>query len=65
MFEMKLTDIGEGITEGTVDTVFVKVGDSVSADQPVLSVQTDKVTADLPSPVAGKVVTILLQRETS
>ncbi|GAK03156.1 dihydrolipoamide acyltransferase component of branched-chain alpha-keto acid dehydrogenase complex [Geomicrobium sp. JCM 19037] len=58
MFEMKLTDIGEGITEGTVDTVFVKVGDSVLADQPVLSVQTDKVTADLPSPVAGKVVNI-------
>ncbi|EZH66837.1 hypothetical protein DH09_02535 [Bacillaceae bacterium JMAK1] len=60
MFEMKLTDLGEGIHEGTIDTLYVGVGDVVSVDQPVIAVQTDKVTADLPSPVAGTIKDIVV-----
>ncbi|MBM7631702.1 dihydrolipoamide acetyltransferase family protein [Geomicrobium sediminis] len=60
MFEMKLTDLGEGIHEGTVDTLYVGIGDVVSVDQPVIAVQTDKVTADLPSPVAGTIKDIVV-----
>ncbi|WP_052366144.1 2-oxo acid dehydrogenase subunit E2 [Geomicrobium sp. JCM 19055] len=60
MFEMKLTDLGEGIHEGTVDTLYVGVGDVVTVDQPVIAVQTDKVTADLPSPVAGTIKDIVV-----
>ncbi|MFC0189772.1 dihydrolipoamide acetyltransferase family protein [Fictibacillus aquaticus] len=55
MVEVKLHDIGEGMHEGEIVHFFVKVGDSVKIDQPLLEVQTDKVTAELPSPVAGKV----------
>lgn len=53
MVEVKLHDIGEGISEGEIIHFFVKEGDTVTIDQPLLEVQTDKVTAELPSPVAG------------
>lgn len=62
MFEMKLHDIGEGMTEGEVVHLLVQVGDTVIVDQPVLEVQTDKVSAELPSPVAGKIVEILVAK---
>ncbi len=53
--EVKLPDIGEGVTEGEIVKWLVKVGDSVSADQPVAEVMTDKATVEVPSPVAGVV----------
>lgn len=55
MVEVKLHDIGEGLTEGEITHFLVSVGDEVKIDQPLVEVQTDKVTAELPSPVAGKV----------
>ncbi|WP_202078461.1 dihydrolipoamide acetyltransferase family protein [Caldalkalibacillus salinus] len=61
MYEMKLHDIGEGMTEGEVVQHLVQVGDDVEVDQPVMEVQTDKVCAELPSPVAGKVSEITVQ----
>nr|WP_255552577.1 dihydrolipoamide acetyltransferase family protein [Fictibacillus sp. 7GRE50] len=48
-------DIGEGMHEGEVIHFFVKAGDSVKVDQPLVEVQTDKVTAELPSPAAGTI----------
>lgn len=54
--DVKLPDIGEGVTEGEVVKWLVAVGDTVKADQPVLEVMTDKATVEVPSPVAGKVV---------
>jgi 2-oxoisovalerate dehydrogenase E2 component (dihydrolipoyl transacylase) len=53
--EVKLHDIGEGMHEGEVIHFFVKAGDSVKVDQPLVEVQTDKVTAELPSPAAGTI----------
>jgi 2-oxoisovalerate dehydrogenase E2 component (dihydrolipoyl transacylase) len=53
--EVKLHDIGEGMHEGEVIHFFVKAGDSVKIDQPLVEVQTDKVTAELPSPAAGTI----------
>jgi pyruvate dehydrogenase E2 component (dihydrolipoamide acetyltransferase) len=61
MVEVKLHDIGEGMHEGEILHFFVKTGDVVSIDQPLVEVQTDKVTAELPSPVAGKVTDILVK----
>ncbi|WP_257349340.1 dihydrolipoamide acetyltransferase family protein [Pseudalkalibacillus decolorationis] len=58
MIEVKLHDIGEGITEGEIIHFHVSPGDTVKIDQPLVEVQTDKVTAELPSPVAGKVIDI-------
>lgn len=55
MIEVKLHDIGEGMHEGEVIHFFVKAGDTVKIDQPLVEVQTDKVTAELPSPAAGTI----------
>lgn len=61
MYEMKLHDIGEGMTEGEVVHLLVKPGDVVAVDQPVMEVQTDKVTAELPCPVAGTIKEIRVE----
>jgi pyruvate/2-oxoglutarate dehydrogenase complex dihydrolipoamide acyltransferase (E2) component len=53
--ELKLPDVGEGLEEGEVLAWLVAVGDVVTRDQPVVEVQTDKATVELPSPVAGRV----------
>lgn len=65
MIEVKLHDIGEGMTEGEILTYFVKVGDQVQPDQPLVEVQTDKMTAELPSPTAGTVKEILVTEGTN
>ncbi|WP_270182489.1 dihydrolipoamide acetyltransferase family protein [Alkalihalobacillus sp. CinArs1] len=58
--EVKLHDIGEGMSEGEVVQLLVNPGDVVTVDQPLLEVQTDKVTAELPAPIAGKIENILV-----
>ncbi|CDN40199.1 biotin/lipoyl-containing protein [Mycoplasma amphoriforme] len=60
MYEFKFTDIGEGLEEGKINDIFVKVGDTVKVDDPVLNVETDKVTSDIPTPVGGVIVQILV-----
>lgn len=60
MVEVKLHDIGEGMTEGEIIHYFVKAGDTVTVDQPLLEVQTDKMVAELPSPASGKVKNIII-----
>lgn len=54
-FQFKLPDVGEGMAEGEILRVLVRPGENVAKDQPVIEVQTDKVSAELPSPVAGRV----------
>ncbi len=61
MLEVKLVDIGEGMHEGEILHYFVKVGDRVTADQALVEVQTDKMTAELPSPGTGIVKEILVE----
>src|SRR3989304_2312042 len=56
--EFKLPDIGEGVYEGEVVKWFVKEGDSVKENDPVVEVLTDKVTVQIPSPVTGKILQI-------
>ncbi|MGC9967414.1 MAG: dihydrolipoamide acetyltransferase family protein [Syntrophobacteraceae bacterium] len=53
--EFKLPDLGEGIHEGEIIEVLVKTGDRVKDGQTVLIVETDKATAEVPSPVTGTV----------
>jgi len=53
--EFKLPDLGEGIHEGEIIEVLVHVGDRVEDGQTVLIVETDKATAEVPSPVTGTV----------
>lgn len=52
---VKLPDVGEGVTEGELVRWLVKIGDSVKADQPVVELMTDKATVEVPSPFAGTV----------
>jgi 2-oxoglutarate dehydrogenase E2 component (dihydrolipoamide succinyltransferase) len=51
--EVKVPALGESITEATLGAWLKKPGDSVAADEPVASLETDKVSVDVPSPVAG------------
>lgn len=60
MIEVKLHDIGEGMTEADIVQFFVSIGDEVQADQPLVEVQTDKMVAEIPAPASGKVKEIRL-----
>ena len=55
---IKMPDIGEGIAEVELVAWHVKVGDMVSEDQILADVMTDKATVEIPSPVAGKVLSL-------
>ena len=59
MFEFRLPDIGEGVAEGEIVKWHVVVGDTISSDQDMVEIMTDKVTVRIPSPVSGKVSEIL------
>ena len=59
-YEFKLPDLGEGLTEGEVARWLVSEGDEVAEDQPLVEIQTDKTTVEIPSPAAGKVARILV-----
>ncbi|CAM9105396.1 dihydrolipoyl dehydrogenase [Mycoplasma todarodis] len=61
MYKFKFADIGEGLHEGVVGEVYVKVGDEVSEGDSLFSVETDKMTSDIPSPVSGKVTQVLIK----
>ncbi|VEF49283.1 pyruvate dehydrogenase E2 [Bacillus freudenreichii] len=60
MIEVKLHDIGEGMTEGDIISYLVKEGENVSVDQPLVEVQTEKMVAELTSPTNGTVKEILI-----
>src|SRR3954451_677918 len=57
--DVAVPDMGESVSEGTVLDWLVKVGDVVEKDQGLVEISTDKVDAELPSPVAGTIVEIL------
>jgi 2-oxoglutarate dehydrogenase E2 component (dihydrolipoamide succinyltransferase) len=50
--------LGESVTEGTVTRWLKKVGDSVEVDEPLVEVSTDKVDTEIPSPIAGVLLSI-------
>ncbi|CAN5813737.1 dihydrolipoyllysine-residue acetyltransferase [soil metagenome] len=53
--EFKIPELGENITAGDVVRILVKTGDSLAKDQPVLELETDKATIEVPSDVEGTV----------
>ena len=56
--ELKVPPLGESITEAVVGKWNKKKGDAVSADEPLVVLETDKVTVDVPSPAAGALITV-------
>ena len=59
--EVVMPQMGESITEGTVSKWLKAVGDSIEKDEPLLEISTDKVDAEVPSPAAGKLLSINVQ----
>src|SRR5256885_16705568 len=56
--QIKMPQLGESVTEGTVDKWLKHEGDFVKRDEPIVEVVTDKVNAEIPSPFEGKLVKI-------
>jgi pyruvate dehydrogenase E2 component (dihydrolipoyllysine-residue acetyltransferase) len=59
-YELRLPDLGEGLTEGEVARWLVEEGQEVAEDDPLVEVQTDKATVEIPSPAVGRVARILV-----
>jgi pyruvate dehydrogenase E2 component (dihydrolipoamide acetyltransferase) len=60
-YEFKLPDLGEGLTEGEIARWLVQEGQEVAEDDPLVEIQTDKTTVEIPSPAAGKVARIMVE----
>jgi pyruvate/2-oxoglutarate dehydrogenase complex dihydrolipoamide acyltransferase (E2) component len=58
-YEFKLPDLGEGLTEGEIARWLVAEGQEIAEDEPLVEIQTDKTTVEIPSPAAGTVTSIL------
>jgi pyruvate/2-oxoglutarate dehydrogenase complex dihydrolipoamide acyltransferase (E2) component len=58
-YEFKLPDLGEGLTEGEIARWLVAEGQEIAEDEPLVEIQTDKTTVEIPSPAAGVVSKIL------
>ena len=60
-YEFKLPDLGEGLTEGEIARWLVSEGQEIGEDDPLVEIQTDKTTVEIPSPAAGTVTRILVE----
>ncbi len=63
--ELKVPEVGESVTEVVIGEWFLAEGDHVERDQPVVSIETDKVTVELPAPVSGVISNIKVQKGAS
>lgn len=61
--EVKLPELGESVTEGTITRWLKEVGDDVEVDEPLVEISTDKVDTEIPSPVAGTLLEIRVQED--
>src|SRR5664279_6438920 len=53
MTEIRVPTLGESVTEATIGRWFKKAGDAVAVDEPLVELETDKVTIEVPAPSAG------------
>ena len=53
MTDIRVPTLGESVTEATIGKWFKKPGDAVKADEPLVELETDKVTVEVPAPAAG------------
>ena len=60
--EIRVPTLGESVTEATIGQWFKKVGDTVAADEPIVELETDKVTIEVPAPAAGVLEAIAAQQ---
>lgn len=57
--EIRVPTLGESVSEATIGSWYKKVGDTIAVDEPLVELETDKVTIEVPSPVAGTLSEIL------
>ena len=57
--EIRVPTLGESVTEATIGTWFKKVGDAIATDEPIVELETDKVTIEVPAPAAGTLSEII------
>ena len=57
--DINVPTLGESISDATIARWIKKAGDAVAADEPIVELETDKVTLEVPSPVAGKLGEII------
>ena len=62
--ELIVPTLGESITEATVSKWLKKVGDSFEADEPLVEIETDKITVEVPAPSAGSISEIKVKEGT-
>src|SRR5690606_22134261 len=62
-YKLLLPSMGEGVMEATIITWLFNEGDNVKEDDSVVEIATDKVDSDVPTPVSGKIVKILKQKD--
>ena len=60
---VKMPRLGESVSEGTIGTWMKQEGDYVEKDEAIVEIITDKINAELPSPVAGRLTKILVQAD--
>ena len=63
--EIVVPALGESVTEATVGQWFKKPGDAVAADEPLVELETDKVTVEVPAPAAGVLADIKVEQGTT
>ncbi len=59
--EIRVPTLGESVTEATIGTWFKKVGDPIATDEPLVELETDKVTLEVPAPTSGTLSEIVAQ----
>src|SRR5207248_11366 len=62
-YSVAMPALGESVTEGTVTRWLKQVGDTIEVDEPLVEVSTDKVDTEIPSPVAGTVLEIVVAQD--
>ncbi|SFS18998.1 2-oxoglutarate dehydrogenase E2 component [Agrococcus baldri] len=60
MTDIKLPELGESVTEGTITRWLKAVGDEIAVDEPIVEISTDKVDTEVPSPIAGTITELLV-----
>jgi 2-oxoglutarate dehydrogenase E2 component (dihydrolipoamide succinyltransferase) len=63
--EIKVPTLGQSVTEATVGQWFKKAGDAVKADEPLVELETDKVTVEVPAPASGVLASIVAETGTT
>jgi 2-oxoglutarate dehydrogenase E2 component (dihydrolipoamide succinyltransferase) len=63
--EIRVPTLGESVSEATVGQWFKKVGDAVKADEPLVELETDKVTVEVPAPSSGVLTAIMVEKGTT